>query len=274
MFFGIFYIFTLQNNSLMKKILYLLIFFPAFLFSQTDSIYNDDPAQYMPLGMSHAEYHYYADTGLAEIDTMRINPPFWWTGMKNPRLQILIYDLKINDCNVSLENAKGIKVVRVTKVPNPNYLFVDIEITNEASPGFFNIILTKNDFIKKYNYELKMRSNDDERGLSNSDFIYQIMPDRFANGDYSNDSFDDMIQQGINRDKMYFRHGGDIQGIIDHFDYISDLGATAVWPTPMLENDQPYASYHGYAITDFYNIDKRFGTNELYKKMVSIGHSK
>lgn len=256
----------------MKKFLYFILLFPAFLWSQNDSIYNDDPAQYMPLGMQHAQYHYYADTGLAKIDKRRINPPFWWTGMKNPNLQILIYDLKIKDYKVSLENASGILLQKVIRVPNPNYLFINVEITNKAKPGWFDIILTKKDVRIKYRYELKQRDNDTERGLTNADFIYQIMPDRFANGDYSNDSYPDMMQTGINRGKMYFRHGGDIQGIIDHLDYISNLGATAIWATPLLENDQPYASYHGYAITDFYNIDKRFGTNKLYKKYVSIAH--
>ena len=242
------------------------------MYSQIDSIYNDDPAQYMPLGMQHAEYHYYVDTGLTRIDKRRINPPFWWTAMKNPKLQIMIYDLKIKDYDVSLGNAGGINLLNVVRVPNPNYLFIDIEITKKANPGIFDIVLAKDGHKIKYKYELKERSNDDKRGLSNADLIYQIMPDRFANGDYYNDSFDDMMQQGINRSKMYFRHGGDIQGMIDHLDYISDLGATAIWSTPLLENDQPYASYHGYAITDFYNIDKRFGTNELYRKFVSTAH--
>ena len=100
------------------------------------------------------------------------------------------------------------------------------------------------------------------------------MPDRFANGDYSNDSFDDMLQSGINRGKMFFRHGGDLQGIIDHLDYLKELGVTALWLNPVLENDQPYASYHGYAITDHYNIDRRFGDNELYKTFVEKCHEK
>ena len=258
----------------MKKIIYLIVLFPAFLLSQTDSIYNDDPAQYIPLGMQHAKYHYYSDTGVAKIDTTRINPPFWWTEMKNPILQILLYDQNIKNYTVSLENAVGIDLEKTVRVPNPNYLFIYLKISKNAKPGYFNIILTNNHSLKKYPYELKEKTNNNKRGLSNADFIYQIMPDRFANGDYSNDNYDDMRQRGINRKKMYFRHGGDIQGVIDHLDYISGIGATAIWLTPLLENDQPYASYHGYAITDFYNIDKRFGSNELYKKMVFLAHDK
>jgi len=100
--------------------------------------------------------------------------------------------------------------------------------------------------------------------VTSDDLMYMIMPDRFANGDPSNDSFDDMLQTGIDRSKMYFRHGGDFQGVIDHLDYLSDLGVSALWMTPATENDQPYASYHGYAITDLYKMDRRFGTNDQY----------
>ncbi len=258
-----------------KSIFLFLIFISINLYSQPkDSLYNNDPTQYMPLGMHHAKYHYYADTGLTKIDKQRINPPFWWKGMKNNKLQILLYDQNINKAKVALKNAFGIKLLKVSSVPNPNYLFLDIEISNNAKTGFFDIVLSNNNKTKIYKYELKKRASYDRKGLDNSDIIYMIMPDRFANGDYSNDSYKDMLQQGINRNKMYFRHGGDIQGIIDHLEYINKLGATAIWSTPLLENDQPYASYHGYAITDFYNIDKRFGTNDLYKTYVQKAHNK
>ncbi len=260
----------------MKKILFVLLFIPAFLSAQTDSIYNDDPKQYLPLGMEVAKYHFYSDTGLLRVEKSRVEPPFWWTGMKNQELQILIYDKDISDYKVMLNNAVGLELINVKKVPNPNYLFVNIRITEKAKTGFFDIILEKENVAKRFAYELKARemSNSENRGVDNSDFIYHIMPDRFANGDYSNDSYSDMRQKGINRNKMYFRHGGDLQGIINHLDYIKDLGASAIWLTPVLENDQPYASYHGYAITDLYKIDKRFGTNELYKEFVKTCHQK
>lgn len=260
----------------MKKILVFLLFIPVFLSSQTDSIYNDDPKQYLPLGMDIAKYHYYSDTGIFKVDNPRIEPPFWWTGMKNQKLQILVYDTKISEFEVRLNNTDGIELLDVKRVPNPNYLFVNIRITEKAKTGFFDIILEKENVAKRFTYELKAREmfNSEKRGVDNSDFIYHIMPDRFANGDYTNDSYFDMRQKGINRSKMYFRHGGDLQGIINHLDYVKDLGASALWLTPILENDQPYASYHGYAITDLYKIDKRFGTNELYKKFVKTCHEK
>lgn len=258
----------------MLRIVFVLLFFPVILASQTDSIYNDDPKQYLPVGMKVAKYHYYSDTGLTQIDKSRVEPPFWWTGMKNQELQILLYDRDITDFDVSLKNANGIELMDVKRVPNPNYLFVNIRITDQSEPGFFEIILEKENMAKRFRYEIKMRKDAGtvERGVNNADFIYHIMPDRFANGDYSNDSYTDMRQQGINRSKMYFRHGGDLKGIIDHLEYIKELGATAIWLTPVLENDQPYASYHGYAITDLYKIDKRFGTNESYKEFVNICH--
>jgi len=263
----------------MKKHIYIIIIIIISLTtqiatSQNDSIYNDDPTQYMPLGMEHAQYHIYSDTGLTNISKPIINPPFWWKGMKNTKLQILIYDFNIKNSVVSLKNATGIKLLKVNRVPNPNYLFIDLDITEKANEGYFSIVLSKNQEKKIYKYELKKRKNNIRKGLNNSDLIYHIMPDRFANGDKTNDSFDNMMQIGINRNKMYFRHGGDIQGIINHLDYIKDLGATAIWSTPLLENNQPYASYHGYAITDFYNIDKRFGSNKLYKEYVETAHKK
>lgn len=260
----------------MYKILLLNILIPFVLFSQNDSIYNDDPKQYLPLGMEVAKYHFYSDTGLHRVEKSRVEPPFWWKGMKNQELQIILYDKDISEYKVMLKNAEGIELIDVKKLPNPNYLFVYIRITEKAKTGFFDIILEKENVAKRFAYELKSRDmfNSEKRGVDNSDFIYHIMPDRFANGDYSNDSYSDMRQKGINRNKMYFRHGGDLQGIINHLDYIKELGASAIWLTPVLENDQPYASYHGYAITDLYNIDKRFGTNELYKKFVKTCHEK
>jgi glycosidase len=164
----------------------------------------------------------------------------------------------------------GINVIEVSRVANPNYLFITLNITQDASPGEFLITLVRDGQNKVFRYELQPRETDPERinPVDPSDLIYLLMPDRFANGDPSNDSFGDMAQTGIDRSKMFFRHGGDLQGIIDHLDYLEELGITTLWLNPVQENDQPYESYHGYAITDHYNIDKRFGDNALYKQLV------
>src|ERR1700761_2409168 len=204
----------------------------------------------------------------------RVEPMFWWTGMHNPDLQLIVHGKDISARNVTL-SYPGVKLVAVHKVENPNYLFIDLRIFSSAAPGTFPI-----NFIKAgeksltYQYSLKKRDQSPGRvqGVTDKDLIYLIMPDRFSNGDPSNDSKPGMREQGINRDSMFYRHGGDIQGIMNHLDYLKDLGVTAIWLTPAIENDEPKASYHGYAVTDYYKIDPRYGTNELYKEFVEKCH--
>ncbi|MEZ4906423.1 MAG: glycoside hydrolase family 13 protein [Saprospiraceae bacterium] len=256
-------------------LLIISLFFSFPLISQSDSIYNDDPNQYLPIGVEMAQYHYYADTGLANVEQYRIDPPFWWTDMKDTILSLMIYEKNIGTASVTINAPEHIELINTESVPNPNYKFLTIKIGAKAQPATIKINAFFNNRIKTYQYKILKREskNNDKRGVDNSDLIYHIMPDRFANGDYSNDSYRDMAQKGINRDKMYFRHGGDIKGIIDHLGYIKDLGATAIWLTPVLENNQPYASYHGYAITDLYNIDKRYGTNNYYRLLVNNCHN-
>lgn len=205
----------------------------------------------------------------------RVEPLFWWVGMKNQQLQLIIYGDKIAERTVQL-NYPGVSLKKVHQVENPNYLFLDLEVSTSAKAGKFLI-----QFIKKgaktlaYNYELRERDAKNRiQGITNKDFIYQLMPDRFANGDKNNDVVKGLKETALNRDSMYYRHGGDIQGIINHLDYIKELGATAIWLTPEVMNDQPLASYHGYAVTDHYQIDPRFGSNELYKKFVDEAHAK
>lgn len=211
----------------------------------------------------------------AQVPTLeRVEPMFWWTGMSNPNLQLIVHGKDIAYRNVEL-HYHGVKVVKVHKVDNPNYLFVDLHISSSASPGTFPINFTKAKAkTLTYQYELKKRDHSHGRaqGVTNQDLIYLIMPDRFSNGDPSNDSFSDMREKGIHRDSMFSRHGGDIQGIINHLDYLKDLGVTAIWLTPVVENDEPKASYHGYAVTDHYKIDPRYGTNQLYKEFVEKCH--
>ena len=205
----------------------------------------------------------------------RVEPMFWWVGMHNHNLQLIVHGDHISSRKVEL-NYPGVKLVAVHKVENPNYLFLDLQIFSEAKSGTFPIKFIKaGEKALTYNYALKERDHSANRaqGVTDKDLIYLIMPDRFSNGDPSNDSYPNMRETGINRDSMFYRHGGDLQGIMNHLDYLKDLGVTAIWLTPEIENDEPKASYHGYAVTDHYKVDPRFGTNELYKNFVEKCHS-
>ncbi len=206
----------------------------------------------------------------------RVEPMFWWVGMKDPKLQLLIYGQNIGNMQVEI-NYIGVKISRLHRVENPNYLFLDLELAENVKPGQFPITFTINKKRKlEYIYELKEKSRAANRiaGVGQADLIYQLMPDRFANGDPANDVIDGMKEVEVDRKGLISRHGGDLQGLINKLDYLKDLGATALWLTPEVENDQFNASYHGYAITDHYRIDRRFGTNELYKHFVEISHQK
>lgn len=206
----------------------------------------------------------------------RIEPMFWFSGMQNPKLQLLVHGENIAANAVTL-TYPGVKLVKVNKVENPNYLFLDLMISSSAKAGKFPINFSVNGRkIFSYTYELKNRDKSASRiqGVTQKDFIYLLMPDRFSNGDKSNDVVQGSTETALNRDSMYYRHGGDIQGVINHLDYLKDLGVTTVWMTPEVENDMPNASYHGYAVTDHYKIDPRYGSNELYKKYVETLHAK
>ena len=206
----------------------------------------------------------------------RIEPAFWWTGMKNPQLQLLVHGDSISK-NQIIINYPGVKLLKVNKVSNPNYLFVDLLIDAKlAKAGKFNILFKQNGKTKaSYRYELKSRRQNSaqRQGFSSSDVIYLLMPDRFANGDGSNDNVDSQPEKA-NRASDSGRHGGDIKGIQDHLDYIKELGATAIWCTPVQENNFTKYTYHGYAISDFYKIDPRFGSNDEYAGFVTASHQK
>ena len=204
----------------------------------------------------------------------RVEPLSWWTGMKTP-LQLMVCGDGISRYDVRIEGGKGVKAGTVHKADSPDYLFVDVEISPDAVPGTYYIVFDDGTDKFKYSYEIAARSEGSaERGsFSTADMVYLIMPDRFANGDPSNDATDDTAEKP-DRDGFFGRHGGDIQGIIDHLDYISDLGATAVWCTPLLLDDEPEGSYHGYACADYYRIDPRFGSNGLYREFVGKAHEK
>jgi hypothetical protein len=212
-----------------------------------------------------------AVTAFAQIPALeRVEPMFWWVGMNNPKLQLIVHGNKIGERAVKF-TYPGVKLVKVNKVENPNYLFLDLEISSSAKPGAFDISFAKAGAANlQYKYELKTRDRSPNRaqGVTNKDLIYLLMPDRFSNGDPSNDSKPGMLETAVNRDSIYYRHGGDIQGLMNHLDYLKDLGVTTIWMTPEIENDEPRASYHGYAVTNHYLTDPRFGTNELYKAYV------
>ena len=194
--------------------------------------------------------------------------------MKTP-LQLLVQGENISDYKVSIEGGKGVSVAGIHKADNPNFVFVDVKIAANATPGTYYIVFTKDGQSFKYPYEIAARAEGsaERESFTTADMIYLIMPDRFANGDTSNDSTDDTTDKYA-RHELFGRHGGDIQGIINNLDYISDLGATAIWCTPLLEDNQPEHSYHGYACTDYYHIDSRFGDNELFKTYVEKAHEK
>ena len=213
----------------------------------------------------------------AEInDIQRIEPPNWWVGFKNNQLQLLVHHPNITEYRPSV-NYAGISVEEVSKGDNSNnYLFIDLLISEGASAGKFNIRF-KNDkdveLIATYELKDRLKEAEDYVGFNSSDAIYLVTPDRFANGLTTNDTplgiegGPKMKEQITDRNDSYARHGGDIAGLLKHIDYIHDLGFTALWPQPLLTNDMKRGSYHGYAVTDLYEIDPRFGTLNEYQQL-------
>lgn len=203
-----------------------------------------------------------------------VEPLSWWTGMKLP-LQLLINGPEISTYDIRIEGGSGVSVKAVNKAESPNYVFVDVNVAASAKPGTYWIVFSKDGQSFKVPYEIAQRAKGsaDRKSFTTADLIYLIMPDRFANGDPSNDSTEDTAEKA-DRASIGSRHGGDLQGIIDHLDYIADLGATAIWNTPLLLDNDRRGSYHGYAAADYYKIDPRFGDNALYKEFVTKAHEK
>lgn len=204
----------------------------------------------------------------------KVAPSFWWASMNNPELQVLLYGEQISSADVSI-SSDDIVLQEVVKQDNPNYLLLYLN-TAEAAPQTFNICLKQGKKQTVIPYELKQRRADAAQieGFNSSDVLYLIMPDRFANGDASNDVIPGMLEDRVDRNDSFARHGGDFKGIEQHLDYIADLGATSVWLNPIQENDMQGGSYHGYAITDYYQADRRFGSNEEFRTLVEQAHSK
>lgn len=207
-------------------------------------------------------------SGYSQDKISRVEPPNWWIGMKNPDLQLLVYGEKVGYLHPEI-NYPGVHLKQVIKVENPNYLFLDLVIGPKAQAGKMTINFKQNDqVLETHSYELMSRENGsaEREGFNNEDVLYLITPDRFANGNSQNDEVDGMREK-LNRKFKGGRHGGDIKGMLDRLDYIADMGFTAIWVNPVLENDMKEYSYHGYSTTDYYKVDSRFGSNEEYQEL-------
>lgn len=201
----------------------------------------------------------------------KVAPAFWWTGLNRPTLQVLIYGDNLEEYSPSL-STKNITIKEIVRPGNPNYLLLYLDVA-KAAPQHFNIILKKGRKTTTIPYELKARRTDTyAQGFDASDVVYLLMPDRFAQGNPRNISAKGMLEKPADRTLPDSRHGGDLEGLTKHMDYFTNLGVTTLWTTPVLENNMPGGSYHGYAITDYYNVDPRFGGNEAFLKFVETAH--
>lgn len=209
-------------------------------------------------------------------------PTNWWTGMKMNKIQLMLHGDKIADHFPMIKMGpkgliltKGVSLTGIERVENPNYIFLNITIDATAKPCKFNF-----PFVKDINleYELKPRrknlGKDYAQGVTSKDFVYLIMPDRFSNGDESNDRVPGMRDQSLNRDTVFNRHGGDLKGVQNHLDYLEQLGVTTIWLNPVLENDMPNRTEHGYSFTDHYKIDPRLGGEKAYQELIDAAHAK
>ena len=210
-----------------------------------------------------------------QFEIKHVEPLSWWVGM-NTELQLMVNGEGISAYDVEiLPEGQGVSVTELHKADSPNYLFVDVAISDDAVAGEYTLRFS--DGKRRYDYPYVIAEREANSRLRESfttaDFVYLIMPDRFANGDTSNDSTDDTVEK-VMRSNPGRRHGGDLQGMIDHLDYIADLGATAIWSTPLLLDNENGASYHGYSCSDYYRIDPRYGSNELFCTYVDECHKR
>jgi glycosidase len=216
-----------------------------------------------------------------DVQIQRVNPTNWWVGMKNPTVQLMVYGPNAGTLAYSL-SYPGVKLAKTHTVENPNYAFLDLVISPTAKAGTLQLTGKRGSQTLTQPFELKARDKTPKgSGVTSADFIYLAMPDRFANGDPANDKFADMADPNADRTNPFYRHGGDLAGAVKHLDYLKDLGVTAIWFTPVLENNQPLtneggvmrSAYHGYGFTDHYAIDKRLGGNDAYKTFVKKAHA-
>lgn len=210
-----------------------------------------------------------------KIELTRVEPMNWWTQMTHPELQLLVQGKGISATEVKL-TYPGVTLQQVIRVENPNYLFLNLFVAPQTQPGSFAIEFVKDKkTVVSYTYSLRERAPGSRNrvGFNPSDAVYLLMPDRFANGDPQNDDMPGMLEKA-DRNAPYGRHGGDLKGIANHLDFIASLGMTAIWLNPVQENNMPASSYHGYAITDYYHIDARFGSNQEFKNFVTLCNQK
>lgn len=196
-------------------------------------------------------------------------PPNWWVGMRDTRLQVMLQGPGIGTSEPQLDDTPRAKIVKIIRGDSPNYLFIDLEIAANATAGELSFRFARKDGSSVVRYPLLARApgSAQRRGFDTRDVILNLMPDRFANGDLSNDRVAGYAE-GADRNDPNARHGGDLRGMLDHLDYIAGMGYTMIWPTPLVENAQSEYSYHGYAATDFYRIDPRYGSNAEYRDFV------
>lgn len=207
----------------------------------------------------------------ARLKVEHVHPLHWWTEMKQPELQILLHGHDLGKCDAQLDKNLGVHLVRTERMPNPNYLLLYVD-TRNAQPHTFDIVLRGQPGTVRIPYTLKARSHRKIDSFDAGDVVYLLMPDRFANGNLNNDHIPSLLEAKVQPNEPFGRHGGDLAGIAQHLDYLSDLGITAIWPTPIQVNDMPRETYHGYAITDYYTIDPRFGSNEEFYHLVEQCH--
>ncbi len=212
----------------------------------------------------------YMPSGAQTIE--HLDPPSWFTGMKENAVQLMVYGKAIGAFEVKTDYP-GVSVTTLIRTESPNYLFVNLIISDETRPGTVRLTFINGKKQLTHDYPLYERPAGPARGFNSSDVIYLLMPDRFANGDTTNDNVAGMTEQ-LNRSNPGGRHGGDLRGISDNLDYLSDLGVTGIWLNPFLENNQQRSSYHGYSTTDFYRSDPRYGSNDEFKKLVSDAHDR
>ncbi len=203
-----------------------------------------------------------------------VYPAHWWTGMKYNNIQLMIRGNGIGSTSKINMLYPGVKLTKITRVENKNYIFLDLSISSSAKPGNIALLLDG----KKINFTLRARKpglgTTRNKGINSEDLIYLIMPDRFSNGDPSNDRISGMKDQSLNRDTIFERHGGDLKGIENKLNYLQDLGVTAVWLNPVIENDMPHRTEHGYAFTNHYKVDRRLGGEKAYHDLINALHAR